>query len=156
LYNERRYGQAVDQFHKALEMDPNYPGAHLWLGLAYEQLAKSEAALAELQKFATLSGGEPAELGLRGHAYASAGRKAEAQRVLAELIVLSKRSYVPQFDIAIVYAGLGEKHQALERLEKAYEDRSYRLTWIQLWPQLDSLRGEPRFHDLLRRMNLMR
>src|SRR5262249_10297018 len=137
-----------------LEMDPNFPSTHMWLGLAYEQLAKGDAAVAELQKFANLSGGEPAELGFRGHAYSSAGRMAEARSVLAELIALSKRSYVPQFDIAIVYAGLGEKRQALERLEMAYEDRSYRLTWIKLWPQLDPLRGEPRFDDLLRRMNL--
>src|ERR1051326_2888781 len=128
LYNARRYGEAVDRLHKALEMDPNYPSTHMWLGLAYEQLAKRESAISELQKMASLSGGEPAELGFRGHAYASAGMKAEAERVLAELIGLSKRSYVPQFDMAIVYAGLGEKRQALDRLEMAYEDRSYRLT----------------------------
>ena len=154
FYNARRYGQAVEQLHKALEMDPNFPGTHLWLGLVYEQLARGDAAVAELQKAVSLSGGEPAELGLRGHAYASAGRRAEAQRVLAELNGLSKRSYVPPFDIALVYAGLGEKRQSLEWLERAYEDHSFRLAWIKVWPQLDSLRGESRFHDLLRRMNL--
>ena len=74
--------------------------------------------------------------------------------MLAELNSLSKRSYVPPFDIALVYAGLGEKRQSLEWLERAYEDHSFRLTWIKVWPQLDSLRGEPRFHDLVRRMNL--
>ena len=155
LYNARRYDQAMEQLHKTLEMDPNYPSAHMWLGLAYEQLARGEAALAELQRAVSLAGGEPAELGLRGHTYASAGRKAEAQRVLAELNERSKRSYVSPFDIALVYAGLGEKRQALEMLERAYEDHSFRLTWIKVWPQLDSLRGEPRFRDLMRRMNLM-
>jgi tetratricopeptide (TPR) repeat protein len=155
FYNARRYDQAVEQLHKALEMDPNFPGTHLWLGLVYEQLARGDAAVAELQKAVSLAGGEPAELGLRGHAYASAGRRAEAQRVLAELNGLSKRSYVPPFDIALVYAGLGEKRQSLEWLERAYEDHSFRLTWIKVWPQLDSLRGESRFHDLLRRMNLV-
>jgi TolB-like protein/Tfp pilus assembly protein PilF len=155
FFMARRYDQAVEQLHKTLEMDPNFPGAHLWLGLVHEQMGRGEEAIAELQKAASLSGGEPAELGLRGHAYASAGRRAEAQRVLAELNGLSKRSYVPPFDIALVYAGLGEKRQSLEWLERAYEDHSFRLTWIKVWPQLDSLRGESRFHDLLRRMNLV-
>jgi serine/threonine protein kinase/Tfp pilus assembly protein PilF len=154
FYNARQYDQAVEQLHKALEMDPNFPSAHLFLGLAYEQVARGEEAIAELQKSASLSGGEPAELGLRGHVYASAGRRAEAQRVLAELKDLSKRRYVPAFDMALVYVGLGEKREALEWLERAYEDHSYRLTWIKCWRQLDSLRGEPRFQELLRRMGL--
>jgi eukaryotic-like serine/threonine-protein kinase len=154
FYQARRYEQAVEQLHKALEMDPNFPGGHLWLGLVYEQMGRSEEAIAELHKAASLSGGEPPDLSLQGHVYASAGRSAEAQRVLAELKGLSKRRYVAPFDIALVYAGLGEKRQALEWLERAYEDHSFRVTWIKVWPQLDPLRGEPRFQDLLRRMGL--
>jgi serine/threonine protein kinase/tetratricopeptide (TPR) repeat protein len=154
FYNARRYDQAVEQLHKVLETDPNFPTAHLWLGQAYEQVGRGEEAIVELQKAVGLYGGEPAELGLRGHVYASAGRRAEAQRMLAELKDLSNRRYVAPFDIALVYAGLGEKRQALEWLERAYEDHSYRLTWIKCWPQFDSLRGDPRFQDLLRRMGL--
>jgi hypothetical protein len=66
----------------------------------------------------------------------------------------SKRRYVAPFDIAIIYVGLGDKAHALEWLEKAYEDHSDRLSWIKVWPQFDSLRGEPRFQDLLRRVGL--
>jgi hypothetical protein len=74
--------------------------------------------------------------------------------VLAELKDLSKRRYVAPFDIALVYMGLGDKSRALEWLEKAYEDHSDWLAWIKVWPQFDSLRGEPRFQDLLRRLGL--
>jgi len=81
-------------------------------------------------------------------------RRAEAQKVLVELKELSKRRYVEPVDIAIIYVGLGDKAQALEWLEKAYGDRSFQLTWIKVWQWFDSLRGEPRFQDLVRRMGL--
>jgi hypothetical protein len=61
---------------------------------------------------------------------------------------------VTPFDIAIIYVGLGDKAHALEWLEKAHEDHSDRLAWIKSWPVFDSLRGEPRYHDLLRRIHL--
>ena len=67
---------------------------------------------------------------------------------------LSKPRYVPPFGIALIYEGLGDKAQALEWLERAYEDRSFFLTYIKVDPRFDSLRGEPRFQDLLRRMGL--
>jgi hypothetical protein len=74
--------------------------------------------------------------------------------VLAELKDLSKRRYVAPYDIALIYTGLGDKSLALEWLEKAYKDHSTRLGWIKVEPRLDSLRGEPRFQDILRRMHL--
>ncbi len=93
-------------------------------------------------------------LGGLGHAYAVSGKRAEAQKVLAELKDLSKRRYVAPFDVALVYAGLGDKAQALEWLGKAYEDHSQWFVWIKVDPRFDTLRGEPRFQDLLRRMGL--
>lgn len=152
FYLARRYDQAVEQLYKSLELDPNFPGAHLWLGIVYEQVARVKEAIAEIQKASSL--GQPPELGLRGHAYAVSGKRAEAQEVLAELKELSKSRYVPPFDIALIYVGMGDKPQALKWLETAYEDHSFRLTWIKVWPQFDSLREEPRFQDLLRRMHL--
>jgi len=101
-----------------------------------------------------LSGGEPPVLGELGHAYAVSGKRAEALKALSELKGLSKRRYVAPFDMALLYTGLGDKAQALASLERAYEDHSVHLTWIKVDPRLDSLRGEPRFQDLLRRMNL--
>ena len=154
FYVARRYDQAIEQLHKALEMDPHFPRAHWWLAKAYEQVGRHEEAVAESQKAVSLSAGEPTYFGQLGHAYAVSGKKTEAQKVLAELKDLSKRRYVAPFDIALVYMGLGDKSRALEWLEKAYEDHSDWLAWIKVWPQFDSLRGEPRFQDLLRRLGL--
>ena len=122
--------------------------------MAYAQAGRHEEAVSESQKAASLSGGGPSALGTLGHAYGVSGKRAEAQKLLADLKELSKRRYVAPFDIALIYVGLGDKAEALQWLERAYEDHSVRLAWIRVDPQLDSLRGEPRFQDLLRRMNL--
>jgi TolB-like protein/Flp pilus assembly protein TadD len=154
FYFSRRYDQAIEQARKALDMDPNFPLAHWWLGMFYEQAGRHEEAVAESQKAVSLSRGEPGPLSTLGHAYAVLGKRAEAQKLLGELKDLSKRRYVSPLNVALIYAGLGDKAQALEWLERAYEDHSDRLAWIKGWPQFDGLRGEPRFQDLLRRMHL--
>jgi hypothetical protein len=84
------------------------------------------------------------------------GKKAEAQKIIDELKNLSKRSYVPPYNIAVIYAGLGDKNQAFAWLERAYNERSFYLTWIKVDPHLDSLRSDPRFADLMRRVGLPR
>ena len=154
FYYARRYDQAIEQLRKTLEMDPNFPRAHLHLGMVYAQVARHKEAVAALQKALSLSGGEPATLGALGHAYGLSGKRSEALKALAELKELSKRRYVDAFGIALVHVALGEKAQALQWLERAYEDHSFWLTWIKVDPRLDSLRGEPRFQDLLRSMRL--
>jgi Flp pilus assembly protein TadD len=89
-----------------------------------------------------------------GHAYAMSGKKAEARAVLAELKQRSQQEYVPADSIALVYTGLGEKDEAFTWLEKAYEDHAFKMAWLKVEPQWDSLRSDPRFADLLRRMRL--
>ena len=89
-----------------------------------------------------------------GHAYAVAGRTQEARNELQELRLISKRHYVSPFYMALVYTGLGEKDEAMDWLEKAYQDRSNGLVFIKVDPELDSLRTYPRFQELLRRMGL--
>ncbi len=89
-----------------------------------------------------------------GYAYARAGKSAEARKVLSELKELSKRRYVSGCDFAAIYAGLGEKDQAFASLERAYEQRDYRLITVNMLPLLDPLRSDPRFQDLLRRIGL--
>ena len=94
--------------------------------------------------------------GALGHAYAVSGNKDKALRVLDELKELSKRRYVSPYTIATIYVGLGEKGQALEWLQKAYEDRSVWLIHLHLKvdPRLDSLRPDPRLKALLKKMGL--
>ena len=89
-----------------------------------------------------------------GHVYAASGRQPEARKVLGSLLQLSRKQYVPSISIAEVYAGLGDKAQALEWLEKAYEERSKAVSFLKVRPDWDSLREEPRFQDLVRRIGL--
>jgi hypothetical protein len=86
-----------------------------------------------------------------GHVYARSGQRAAAQKVIADLQVTARRRYVSPYDIATIYAGLGDKEQALAWLEKANEDRSGWLAWwLKVDPKFDTLRSDPRFHNLLR------
>ena len=101
-----------------------------------------------------ISADSPIQLSWLGHAYAMAGRRADAQKVVERLNELSKQKYVPAWGSAAIYAGLGEKDKAFERLEKAYDERSLAPAGIKVNPVFDPLRSDPRFQDLLRRMNL--
>ena len=152
LYSARRYNEAIEQCRKILEMDPNYLLAHWWLGLAYEGEGDTPKAIAALEKAASLSGRNSFYLAFLGHTYAVSGQGSKAQKILTELKERSKQRYVPPYDMALIYAGLGEKEQALAWLEKAYEDRSCSLITIGAWKQFDSLRSETRFRDLVRRI----
>ncbi len=114
-----------------------------------------EEAIAEFQKAMTLSGGGTVTVAALGHAYAVSGRRGEAQKVIEQLKELSKRRYVEPSYIVVIYAGLGEKDQAFEWLRKAYEERSFSMLYLKVDPRLDSLRSDPRFTDLLRRVGLL-
>ncbi|HUE81829.1 MAG TPA: protein kinase [Pyrinomonadaceae bacterium] len=152
LSQARGYDEAISHLKKVLEMNPNFDHARSLLGFAYRQKGMYEEAISEYKKRAVpVSGGSGGELGL---AYALSGRRNEALKELDKLQELSKQRYVAPYNRAIIYAGLGDKDNALQWLERAYEDRSTRLVWIRLDPGLDKLRSEPRFAELLRRMNL--
>jgi predicted Zn-dependent protease len=89
-------------------------------------------------------------------AYALSGRRAEAQRTLDELLARSKHSHVSNYSLASVYAALGDKGRALDLLEKSFAERSQFFDFIKSDPEMDSLRSEPRFQELVRRMNFPR
>ncbi len=154
LYFARQYDQAVEQLRRVLDTDANFPLAHLYLGWAYEQKGMFEEAIAEFQKGSSLSGGWPTIVGALEHAYAVSGRKDRARNVLVELKQQSRRRYVAPFEIAVVYMGLGDKGLTLEWLEKAYQDHSPWLIWLNVDPRFDSLHGDSRYRDLRRRMGL--
>ena len=90
-----------------------------------------------------------------GHAYAVSGDKAKAQQVLDELQERSKQGYVSAYLTAVIYAGLGEKDRAFEWLEKAFNERAEFLIYLKTDPRLETLRTDPRFLDLLRRIGLL-
>lgn len=152
FYFARQYDQAVEQYRRAVSVAPKMYWSRLMLGSAYVQQGKFSEALVELQQARRLND-SPQVLAALGHAYATAGQRAEAQQVLAELQTLAQRKYVSPYDVATIYAALGEKEQAFDWLEKAYADRCGWLAWwLKVDPKFDSLRADERFTALLRRI----
>jgi len=156
FYYARRYDQAIEQEKLTLEMDPNFAFVHMQLGEAYLQKSMYREGIAEFEKELVVSPRHPYALSGLGYAYAVAGRGAEAQKVLDQLNAISEQKYVPAISKVGVYVGLGDKEKAFEWVGKAYEDRSIgsSFTMMKLDPVYDPLRSDPRFADLLRRMNL--
>ena len=93
-------------------------------------------------------------LGALGHAFAVAGKRAEAEKALLTLQERSTRQYVSPLDIAVIYAGLGARDSTFEWLNKAYDDHSTGLAWLKVDPRFDRVRDDLRYRDLLQRMNL--
>ena len=154
LYYARRYDQATEQYRKTLEMDPNFAWAHYLLGVAYEQKGRYEESVAELQKAVGPSEVNTIRVAALGRAYALAGRRSEAFNILAHLKLSSKQRYVEPTGVALLYASLGDKDQAFAWLEKAYHERSLMVFVLKADARFDSLRSDPRFQDLLRRVGL--
>jgi tetratricopeptide (TPR) repeat protein len=117
------------------------------------QRARYREAIAELQQALALSRRGVMELMYLGHAYAVAGQRQEAEKVLNELKALSRQRFVPPEYLGVIYAGFPDKDRAFEWFEKAYQERSMH-AWLLPDPRLDSLRSDPRFANLLHRMNL--
>jgi tetratricopeptide (TPR) repeat protein len=153
-YYSGQYDQAIKQLQSALEMNQDFPLAHLWLGRTYQQKAMYEEAVAEYQKAdAVLRNWAPAKAAI-GNAYGLWGKKADARRVLDELNELAKERYVTPYGTALVYAGLGETDRAFAALNEAYEQRSHWLVWFKLDPRWGELPADPRFAELVRRIGL--
>jgi TolB-like protein/Tfp pilus assembly protein PilF/predicted Ser/Thr protein kinase len=150
----RRYDQVIEECQKVLEMDPNFGGALNVLGMVFRERAMYEEAIEAFQKARTFDKGNTWVTAELGHVLAVSGNSREAQKVLDELEQLSKRSYVPPDNIALVYLGLGKINLTFEYLEKAYEDRSVGLCWLKADPIFDSVRSDPRFTALLKRIGL--
>jgi serine/threonine-protein kinase len=150
----RQYDRAVDQYKKVLELDPNFPLARANLGSVYLQQGKFDDAIAEYQKVRAVAGNEPRGFSGLGYAYARAGKKNDALQILNQLLALSKQGFSLSYEIAFMHAGLGDKDQAFEWLNKAYEDHNERLRELKMEPAWDNFRSEPRFADLLQRVGL--
>ena len=148
----RNYDQAIEQLHKGLDIDPNYWFGHLLLGLALQRKGEHAQAIAEFERARVIENAIPETLAALGYGFAVLGERSEAEALLRELKELSERRYVPTYLIAKVFAGLGEKGEALTWLEKAYQDRSVFVAWLKVEPEMDGLRSETRLQAILRRL----
>jgi DNA-binding winged helix-turn-helix (wHTH) protein/Tfp pilus assembly protein PilF len=151
-YYTGRYDEAVKQLKFVLEMNRNFAPAHLWLGRTFQELGKFDDALAEFQQVEEVLLEWPVSIAARGFVAAAAGRTDDAQQILAELERLASRKFVTSYGIGLVYAGLGQDDAAFASLNKAFDERSHWLVWLRLDPRWNTLRPDPRFAELVRRM----
>jgi TolB-like protein/DNA-binding winged helix-turn-helix (wHTH) protein/Tfp pilus assembly protein PilF len=147
-----QFPRALEQARKMLDLAPN--AAHSVMGLAYEQMGDLNPAIAEFQKQVNGSKRNFTSLANLAHAYAVAGDKPQALKLLSELHELSKRRSVDPYEIAVVYVGLGDKDRAFEWLDKCYDERPNNLPEIKADPRMNLLRHDSRYQELLLRMGL--
>lgn len=155
LYFARRYDEAVTQFGKCLDLDPNYPICHWELGQTYAEQGRFSDAIAAQAGVLKMDPRWSWASADEARAYALSGRREQAQRQLDELLARasSKSSHVAKYALARLYAALGDKNRALDELEQSFAERSFFFDFIRSDPEMDGLRSEPRFQDLVRKMN---
>jgi TolB-like protein/Tfp pilus assembly protein PilF len=145
----RQWDQAIDQTEKTLELDPTFAAGWWARARSYDSKGNAEAAIAYAHEAINVSGGFLFYVTDLGHAYASAGKTAEALEIVEHLKELSRQRYVDAAFIAQIYAALGERDKALQNLETAYDQRSAWMCYLAMDPWFDPLRSERRFQKLL-------
>jgi tetratricopeptide (TPR) repeat protein len=149
-----RFDDSIAVCQKFLELDPTYFAARRYLGQAYAQKGKYDLAISELQR-AVATNGSPLIRAELAHTYARAGKRDEAQKILTELQRLSSERYISPYHIALIYSGLGNKEEAFNWLEQAFQGRTDYLVFLKVDPRFDWLHGDPRFTSLLERIGLL-
>ena len=156
----RQYDKAIELYGKNLEKKPDNAHAHILLGEAYVAKGMPAEGVAEMQKGVDLDASLAKtperwdRYPLLAYAYAAAGRRDEALKILVEQQRLAKQRFVSPYNFAIIYTGLGDKDQAFEWLTKSVEQHTLILVHLKCRPLFDPLRSDPRYAELLRRMNL--
>jgi TolB-like protein/Tfp pilus assembly protein PilF len=154
-YFSRTYDLAIEQFRRTLEIAPGVPMALYGLGLSYHHKNQHREGLSEFQKAYVSSGGEVAAVMFMGVTHALAGRKKAAEKELAKLAVLAKQNYVPAVYSAFIYVALNDLDRAFESLQKACEERSSYLIFLNVQPFFEKVRADPRYRDLSSRLKLI-
>ena len=160
-YLNGKYDEAIAEYKKLLELDQQFWVAHHYLGLAYAQKGMNDQAIAELRTLIMSPGDGPIKEGLvedkpeaaasLGYVYAAAGKRADAELILARLKALAERRYVSPLYFATIYAGLKDRDRAIEYLNKAFAGRHPGLVLIRIEPMFQGLRSDQRFQQLIKR-----
>jgi serine/threonine protein kinase/Tfp pilus assembly protein PilF len=153
-YLEHRFDKAIAECKKTIELDPGFFVARRYLGLSYAQKGMYKEALSEFEKAISASGNSPLMRAEYANTLALAGNTDKARNELDGLIELSKQRYISAYHIATIYVGLKDKDRAFEWLEQAFQDRADWMAFLKVDPRFDRLHSDPRFADLMRRMNL--
>jgi len=148
----RQYDKAIEQLRKTIETDPRFYYAHRRLGEALQLTGRLDDAIAEYRKEVELND-DPSVLALLGQAYARAGQREEAQRILVRLNEAARLRYVSAYSFALMFLALGDKERAIDEIERAYRERAGEdIDLIKVDPLLDDLRGNPRFEALVQKV----
>lgn len=153
-YMARQHAEALDQAERTLAMEPAFHWGYFFRGLALEQLQRPGDSVDSLRKAADLSGRSTVMQSALGHAYAAAGDLRSARELLAKLSETSRERYVSSYEIALICAAMGEHERAFEWFDRAFEERSGWLPYLNTEPRLDHLRSDPRFKALIVRIGL--
>jgi TolB-like protein/tRNA A-37 threonylcarbamoyl transferase component Bud32/Flp pilus assembly protein TadD len=148
------FEKAIEETKRELVFVPESSWAHLYWGMALEQLGKHDEAISELQVAVDKTKRNTVALSVIGHAYATARRPTEARKIVEELEALAKTRYVSAYEIGLIHEALGETDLAFSWLDKAFEERSAWLVYLNSEPRLDHLRKDRRLQDLIRRVGL--
>lgn len=154
LRNEKNYDQAIAQMRKALELDPSVARAHFQLGLTLVEAGKLDEGITELENAVRLAQNNVRFQASVGWAYALAGRTEEARAVLQKLETRARNQYVSPVSLASIHVALHENDRALQWLEQAYVQRDFELIMANKSGRFESLRNEPRFRELMRKIGL--
>jgi len=153
-YLARRYPEALAWGRRLVELDRKLIVAHYNLGMVYEQMGRYGEAVVAFQEAKNLDPTNPNTSAFLCHGYASSGDRRRAQALLPELTQAATRGRLDPVWIGLIHAALGDKEDAFVWLEKAYQARSDTLLFLKVDPKYDNLRSDPRFSDLVRRLNL--
>ncbi len=154
-YYLRDYTSAMTEVGESLDSNPRFYMSYVLQGAIPEQKGMSNEAIAALYKAKSLEGGDaPLVLAELGYALGQAGKKAEAIKMIAELQRRSKDMFIDPYNIGVIYIALGDKDQAFAWLEKAYEEHSLQMIYLNVAPKFDAIRSDPRFLDLERHIGL--
>lgn len=154
LYQARYYDEALERGQQIFDLDENYPQAYLQRGNNLLQMGKIEEAIENYQKFNAMIPKSALAKYPLCHALAAGGRYREAEAVLEKVKVLARQEYVKPYFLGMSYAALGQRDEAFANFERAFAEDDPWMLWFGTEPLLDDLRDDPRFDDLLRRMNL--
>jgi len=153
-YLRRDYRAADVQLASVTMVERRFPLGHFWLGRTLTEQGRHDEAIRELSMAVELLNRSPVSLVQLAHAHAIAGRHERARELLAEIHEMSRRRYVPAYGIALIHIGLGEYDRGLSWLERAVDERSNWLVWLNLDPRWDPIRQHPRFKAIVRRVGL--
>jgi TolB-like protein/Flp pilus assembly protein TadD len=154
LYLQRRYDEAAAQLVRMLDLEPGFHFAHWMLSMVYHAMSRHEESIAEARTALSLSEEDLLPMGTLAMALRASGRKDEAAAIVRQLHDLSSRRYVPAYTLSLAYAGAGEIDLSFQWLERSYQEREAPMVWLDVLPQDEVLRPDPRFQDLVRRVGL--